>query len=92
MAHRNAASVLPVPVGASTSVDSPRAIAGQPRACAAVGAANDALNQSRTAGWNDASGIGGRAPETRSPSYRRTSAAACTDLRHDARHPVAEPV
>ena len=50
MAHRNAASVLPLPVGAKSSVEAPRAIGGQPRACAAVGASNDAVNQSRTAG------------------------------------------
>lgn len=50
MAHKNAASVLPLPVGARISVDSPRAIAGQPFACGGVGAANDARNHSATAG------------------------------------------
>ena len=34
--QRNAASVLPLPVGARMSVDSPRAIAGQPRRCGVV--------------------------------------------------------
>ena len=38
MAHRNAVSVLPLPVGARISVDSPRAIAGQPSVCGGVGA------------------------------------------------------
>src|ERR1041384_8869107 len=52
MAHRNAASVLPLPVGASSSVDCPRLIGGHPCACAVVGAANDARNQSWIAGWN----------------------------------------
>ena len=37
MAHRNAASVLPEPVGAMTSVLSPSAMADQASACAAVG-------------------------------------------------------
>ena len=39
--HRNAVSVLPVPVGARISAESPRAMAGQPSACGRVGAAND---------------------------------------------------
>ena len=47
MAHRNAASVLPVPVGAHTSVWSPAAMAGQPSAWGAVGAANVDVNQAR---------------------------------------------
>src|SRR5262249_43985564 len=51
IAHRNAVSVLPLPVGARISVDSPRAIAGHPSACGGVGASNDARNQSATAGW-----------------------------------------
>ena len=49
--QRNAASVLPLPVGARISVDSPRAIAGQPRFCGAVGSAKTAPNHSATAGW-----------------------------------------
>jgi hypothetical protein len=51
IAQRNAASVLPLPVGARISVDSPRAIAGHPSACGGVGASNDARNHSATAGW-----------------------------------------
>src|SRR5215207_9471154 len=50
MPHRNAASVLPEPVGARTSVWSPEAIAGQPCSCAAEGAAKLASNQALTAG------------------------------------------
>ena len=50
MHHRKAVSVLPLPVGARMSVDSPRAIAGQPCVCGGVGAANDARNHSATAG------------------------------------------
>ena len=46
MAERNAASVLPDPVGATTSVFSPRPIASQAPACAGVGSAKLALNQS----------------------------------------------
>ena len=47
---RNAVSVLPVPVGARISVDSPRAIAGQPCRCGRVGASNAPLNQAATGG------------------------------------------
>ena len=50
MHQRNAARVLPVPVGARISVESPRAIAGQPRICGRVGPVKTAENQSRTAG------------------------------------------
>jgi hypothetical protein len=52
IAHRNAASVLPDPVGALMSTCSPDAIAGQAWACAAVGASKAPANQSRTAGVN----------------------------------------
>ena len=48
-AHRNAASVLPDPVGATTSVCSPPAIAAHARAWAGVGAAKAAANQARVA-------------------------------------------
>ena len=48
--HRKAVSVLPLPVGARISVDSPPAIAGQPSNCGRVGASNAAENHSRTAG------------------------------------------
>ncbi len=48
---RNAARVLPLPVGARTSVDSPRAMAGHPRACAGVGSPNASRNHVMTAGW-----------------------------------------
>ena len=47
MAHRNAASVLPEPVGAMTSVLSPSAMADHASACAAVGAAKVPVNHSR---------------------------------------------
>ncbi len=50
--HRNAARVLPDPVGARISVCSPEAMAGQPWACAAVGSAKVVENQARTAGEN----------------------------------------
>src|SRR3954452_5233991 len=52
MPHRNAARVLPDPVGARISVWSPAAIAGQPCACAGVGSGNELSNQARTAGEN----------------------------------------
>ena len=49
-AHRNAASVLPEPVGADSSTFSPAAIAGQAFACAGVGASKACSNHSRTFG------------------------------------------
>ncbi len=52
--QRKAASVLPLPVGATTSADVPRAMTGQAARCTAVGASNDAANQRRTTGWNGA--------------------------------------
>ncbi len=48
--QRNAASVLPLPVGARMSVVSPAAIAGHPSRCGFVGAGNALLNHARTAG------------------------------------------
>jgi len=55
-AERKAASVLPDPVGASSSVCSPRAIAGHPSSWASVGRSNEASNQPRTTGVNVLSG------------------------------------
>src|SRR2546430_10573290 len=48
---RNAASVLPEPVGAATSACRPALIAGQASTCAAVGAAKAEENHALTAGW-----------------------------------------
>ena len=56
-AHRNAASVLPEPVGADTSTCSPRAIAGHACAWAGVGAANACSNHSRVRGLKLERGI-----------------------------------
>ena len=47
---RNAASVLPDPVGAAISVCRPFAMASQPSACAPVGPVNCPKNHSRTSG------------------------------------------
>src|SRR5579859_1641866 len=56
MQTRNAASVLPEPVGAAISVWRPAAISRQPSACGSVGpSGNRPSNQRRTAGWNDSS-------------------------------------
>ncbi len=52
---RNAVSVLPLPVGAQTSVWPPPRMAGQPSICGVVGSGNDAANQARTAGENASS-------------------------------------
>ena len=56
MAHRNAASVLPDPVGAMTRVFFPPAMASHASACAAVGAANVPVNHSRVSGLKRSSG------------------------------------
>src|SRR4051795_4320101 len=63
MDHRKAASVLPEPVGATTSALRPAAIASQAPTCAGVGAANAASNQVRVGSLKDAS-----APVVRSSS------------------------
>src|SRR5215212_6740169 len=55
--HRNAASVLPDPVGAQIRAFSPAVIGGHPFAWAGVGASNDASNQRRTGSLNGASGL-----------------------------------
>jgi hypothetical protein len=47
---RNAASVLPEPVGAAMSVSAPDAIAGHPRRCGSVGSPKRAANQRAVAG------------------------------------------
>src|SRR4051794_35188094 len=52
IAARNAASVLPEPVGAAIRTFFPSLIAGQASACAGVGAPKLRANQSATAGWN----------------------------------------
>src|SRR5437763_9317411 len=58
MAHRNAASVFPDPVGATTSVFSPRAIAAHAPDWAGVGSAKASANQARVRSENEASGEG----------------------------------
>ena len=55
-AQRNAASVLPEPVGAITSVFSPLPMAAQAWTCASVGAAKAAVNQSRVTALNPSMG------------------------------------
>ena len=50
MAVRNAASVLPEPVGAAINVCRPAAIESQPRSCAGVGSPTTLVNHSRTMG------------------------------------------
>src|SRR4051795_1708498 len=52
MADRKAASVLPDPVGAATSVCRPARIAGQASSCAGVGPGKADENHAATAGWN----------------------------------------
>ncbi len=50
--HKNAAKVLPEPVGDKIKVFSPDEIAGHPAACGGVGATNDVSNHSLTGGEN----------------------------------------
>ena len=67
MQTRNAASVLPDPVGAAISVCLPAAISCHPAACGSVGpAGNLRPNQARTAGWNESST---RSPYLRLPTF-----------------------
>ncbi|MCZ7681392.1 MAG: hypothetical protein M5U28_22400 [Sandaracinaceae bacterium] len=56
MATRKALSVLPLPVGASSRVDSPRVTGGHPFACAPVGAAKEVSNHRRVHRCANASG------------------------------------
>ena len=49
--HKNAASVLPEPVGATTSAFSPSEIARHACSCTAVGAAKTSPNHWATCGW-----------------------------------------
>ena len=58
MAHRKAARVLPVPVGASIRVWWPALTWGQPACWTRVGASKVAPNQARVAGVNGERGIG----------------------------------
>ncbi len=59
MAARKAASVLPEPVGASSRVEAPSRMEGQPCTWAGVGAANAARNHAWVAaGWKRPSGSG----------------------------------
>src|SRR5262249_26086153 len=51
-AHRNADSVFPEPVGATTNACSPALIARHAPSCAAVGAANAPANHALVAGEN----------------------------------------
>src|SRR5450759_100769 len=55
--HRNAARVLPLPVGAWMRVWRPAAIAAQPPDWAGVGRSKTLSNQARTAGENGASAV-----------------------------------
>ena len=52
MAHKNAARVLPLPVGAAIRTRFSVAICGQAAVCTAVGASNALSNHALTAGWN----------------------------------------
>jgi hypothetical protein len=53
--HKNAVSVLPLPVGAQINVCSRAAMRGQPASGGGVGWGNDDANHSATAGRNESS-------------------------------------
>lgn len=55
MAARKAASVLPEPVGAATSVERPPRMDGQARRWASVAEPKDRRNHAATAGWKPCS-------------------------------------
>ncbi|HZC78787.1 MAG TPA: hypothetical protein VE258_13635, partial [Ktedonobacterales bacterium] len=58
MAQRNAASVLPVPVGAAMRVCLPLRIDGHPSCCGGLALPKRSSNQRRTTGENPPSGSG----------------------------------
>ena len=58
MTPRNAASVLPEPVGALISVCVPEPIASHALSCTPVGAGKALRNQPATAGWKDSGSMG----------------------------------
>src|ERR1700739_3045312 len=60
MQTRNAASVLPEPVGAEMSVVLPARMFGQPKICGSVGVPNRETNHSRVMGWAQESSLGKR--------------------------------
>src|SRR3954447_9375941 len=73
--QRNAASVLPEPVGADSSTSSPRAIAGHACSWAAVGRSKARRNHSRTCGVNDSRAAEGMRPFSVTKRVRRSPAA-----------------
>src|ERR1700732_289386 len=83
MAARNAASVLPEPVGAATRVLRPATIEGQARSWGSVGVPNRERNQAATAGWKRLSGITvpDREGETRGPCRAPPSSLTPPSLR-----------
>jgi hypothetical protein len=89
IAVRKAARVLPEPVGATTSVSSPRSIASQAAACAGVGASKDSANHAAAAGENEAgsTGAGVAIPPlwTAGPTPDRSRASPCHDVGHRGR-------
>lgn len=79
--HRNAASVLPEPVGARRSVWSPRDTASQPNSCARVGSAKVSWNHARAAGPKRPSaelcGAGGAVTRAIVSEQKRTEQVFC---------------
>src|SRR5262245_30633540 len=86
MAARNAASVLPLPVGAAISAWLPAWIAGHASACAGVGAANVCRNQRATAGWNGRGWLMAPAEYGKRARIRKQEGAAHGTAREDGPH------
>ena len=76
MPERKAASVLPEPVGAWMRTLAPLAIAGQPSACAGVGASKTPSNHARVRSPNTSSA----STVSRLPSRRRSNKCSIDDL------------
>src|SRR3954469_8582606 len=91
MPHRNAASVLPDPVGAEMSTCSPEAIAGHACSWAGVGAANAAANQSRTAGENWSSAIDFRVRRAATPGLSVSDAPGRSGTERERELPQPPP-
>src|SRR5690242_14291760 len=88
-AHRNAARVLPDPVGAITRVFSPPAIDDHAPDCAGVGSVNAPANHSRVSALNPAKGsMPALAPAVLAPSGAGARGGAALPVRVFARmHP-----
>src|SRR5436190_16743180 len=83
MAARNAANVLPEPVGAAIRALRPAWMSGQARRCGSVGSRKRDSNQRAMAGWKPDTDIpkyGEDLPKQRHPTRRGNAFDGLTDL------------